>query len=433
MTEPREIPDWALRLREQRRANQWSQKRLARELFKVDTESALPEFDSVIRRIRDHEWGRHRPNDPYLLLYCRVFRLSEAELFADRGGESRTAEPNHPDDAVDLATWLEQSNIGSATIDYLANATHRLALDYARRPPLEVFKDATALQQRIYDLLRGGRQRLSQTRFLLTISAELFALNNLLASDLGRYSWADSYGYAAWTCAEEADSDPARALALCSQSKTARWEGRFEDAARLARRGYEICPAGEPRVLLAVSEAAALQGMGDIVGAHEALILAQRARDDFDGRRPRTDAWFCPRSRHATYASQVELGAGDPAAALREVTAADAAWAQGDPWVYGTWAQIRIGAAMAHVMLRDIEAASSELASVFELGPEYRVVTIAERMGQIDRLLQNIGHQDMRRIADLRERIRAFQSGSLGREVAAISGRDRALDAGTDG
>jgi transcriptional regulator with XRE-family HTH domain len=318
------------------------------------------------------------------------------------------------EEAVDLAGWLERSNVGDGAIGYLQTATRRLVFDYARRPPLAVLHETRDLQARITEFLRGGRQRLTQTRALLEISAELFAVGNLLAGDVGRYDLADAYGYAAWTCADEADSDPARALVLCAQSKTARWESRHREAAELARRGFELSPpAGHGRVLLAVSEATALQSYGDIPAAHEALRRAQRAREEHSAADEVADAWSCTSARQATYALQVDLGARDAAAMLRSVQAADDAWADGDQWVYGTWAQVRIGAALAHVMTGEPDGAAAQLDPVFDLGAEYRVVTIIGRMEEVSRRLGHSRYNGDRRAADLAERISAFRAGSL--------------------
>ncbi|GAA2638850.1 helix-turn-helix transcriptional regulator [Actinomadura fulvescens] len=374
-------------------------------------------------------------NDGYLSRIANDHRAPSVEV-AERldellsaGGELaalRRAMPARPaaglaEDVVALANWLEQSNVGDGAIGYLETATRRLTFDYPRRPPLEVLADARQLQARAAHLLQGGRQRIAQQRTLLTISAELFALINLLAGDVGRYSLADAYGYAAWTCASEADSDSARALVLCAQSKTARWEERYQAAAELARRGFELAPAGSRgRVLLAVSEATALQSSGAIEDAYQALSRAQRARDDADHVDDVADAWSCPRARQETYALQVGLGARDPVAVLRSVRAADDAWADGDPRVYGTWAQVRIGAALAHVMMGEPEGAAEELAPVFDLGQEFRVVTIIGRMSEVAQRLGHSRYKGDQSAADLRDKIRAFRDGSL--EHKAITG-----------
>jgi hypothetical protein len=275
------------------------------------------------------------------------------------------------------------------------------------------------MQRHTAALLRSGRQRLVQTQALLAVSAELLALITLLTGDVGQYRLADAFGHAAWTCADEADSDPVRALVLIAQSKNARWDKRFGEAAKLARRGVVLCPAGSPKVLLSVSEATALQSQGDIEGARLALVEAGRARDEITISSEEANAWSCPRARQATYALQVGLGANDPGSVLSEVQNADEAWSAGDPWVYGTWAQVRIGAAIAHTMNGEPEAAAGELEPVFDLGPEYRVVTIVGRMKVVEQSLGHRRYAGSGVAANLQERIRLFRAESL--EAKAIT------------
>ncbi|MFC5746032.1 hypothetical protein [Actinomadura rugatobispora] len=379
------------------------------------TADDLPGIQSLADMIKQWERGDSVPGPIYRPLYAKVTGKTEAELFYTGPGIiTQPARDDAAEEAVELAAWLEQSNVGDGVIGYLETATRRLTFDYPRRPPLDVLGEARGLQARVTYILRNGRQRLGQTQTLLTVSAELFALINLLAGDVGRYDLADAYGYAAWTCADEADSDPVRALVLCAQSKTARWEGRYGEAAEFARRGFDLAPIGaRGRILLAVSEATALQSSGDIGSAYEALRRAQDARDDLNNLDETADAWSCPRARQETYALQVGLGARDPDAMLHSVQAADDAWAEGDPRVYGTWAQVRIGAALAYVMKGEPEGAAKELAPVFDLGREFRVVTITGRMTEV---AQRLGHNRYKgdpRASSLQERIRAFQTGSL--------------------
>ncbi|MEU5876163.1 helix-turn-helix domain-containing protein [Spirillospora sp. NPDC047279] len=372
----------------------------------------------------------------YLSKVARGLRAPSADLaerldqLLDADGELVALRPSPPtpvpggsaDDAVALADWLEQSEIGDGAINYLETASRRLAFDYPRRPPLEVLDEARRLQLRLTHTLRNRRQRLGQTQALLTTSAEIFALISLLAGDVGRYSLADAYGYAAWTCANEADSDSARALVLCAQSKTARWKGQYTAAAELARRGFDLVPAGaRGRVLLAVSEATALQSSGAVEAAYGALGRAREARNGVQAVDEATDAWSCPRARLATYALQVGLGARDTAAMLRSVQAADDAWADGDARVYGTWAQVRIGAALAHVMMGETEGAAEQLAPVFNLGLEYRVVTITGRTGEVAQRLGHSRYEGDPRAGALVKRIRAFQSGSLQHQAITCS------------
>lgn len=413
------------RLCAERKRRGWMKPEMARRLREALPGRQVPELDSLVSYVKRWEAGKINITERYRLAYATAFGMDESELFGSSPATAGSRRSEYggalaASEAVALAAWLEQSNVGEGTLDHLAQATRRLSYDYARRPPLEVLNEASELQEQVTDLLRKGRQRIAQTKGLLETSAELFALINLLAGDIGRYPLADAYGHVAWTCAEESNSHVAQALVLCAQSKTARWEGRNHKAAELARRGFELSPAGSrPRVLLAVSAAIARQAYGDISGACEALERAQQARDEIDASDETADAWSCPRARQATYALQVGLGAGDCAGVLRQVQAADSAWADGDPWVYGTWAQVRIGAALAHVMNGDPQAAAVELGPVFDLDSEYRVVTIIGRMGEVSRQLDHNRYQGNRHAAGLQERIRAFEAGSLAHRAIA--------------
>lgn len=262
-------------------------------------------------------------------------------------------------------------------------------------------------------MLSEGRQRLAQTRSLFRNAAELFALLCLLAGDVGHDHDARAYGHTAWLCAEEAESDLHRALVLSAQSKTAKWELRYREAAHLARRGYGFSPPVEARILLASQEANALQALGDLAGAKDALTRAKRARDELVPDNALGLAWACPRPRQATYALQVALGAGDPAWMLREVAAADEAWNAGDPWVYGTWSQIRIGAGIAEAMAGEVDAVVEQVEPVLDLPVELRVVTITGRLGVVEQQLAQHRYTGSVAALELRDQIRDFRAGAL--------------------
>ncbi|GII52822.1 hypothetical protein Pth03_12110 [Planotetraspora thailandica] len=79
------VPAWAERLRAERRRQMWSHSDLARKLVEAAEDhirAHLPQRDSILRRIRSYEAGEHEPRDPYRILLCRVFGISEAVLFS---------------------------------------------------------------------------------------------------------------------------------------------------------------------------------------------------------------------------------------------------------------------------------------------------------------------------------------------------------------
>ncbi len=399
---------------------------MARRLRQTAGDDQMPVHDALVRMVR--RWEREGlRTERYELLYAAALGVEPEQLSsAPSGDEPATGEApaqfRPVDEALDLGGWLEQTNAGPGTIAYIAATARRLAGDYTRRPPLTVLAEAVELQRRITGLLRGGRQRLAQTRDLCRASAEVFALLTLLCSDIGQYPAADAYGHAGSICADEAASDMASALVLSARAKASQWEHRYAGAAEIARRGYELCPPAGARVLLACQEANAAQALGDCTRAREALSRAQSAQDseipapDDDG----TTAWSCPPPRQANYAAIVNMGCGDLDRSLQEVQRADRAWAGGGPWVYGTWAQVRIGAAIARARKREVDGAAEEIAPVLSIAPEYRVVTITGRLGDVDQLLHEHQFQGSRDAADLSERIGAFRAASLG--VKEITG-----------
>ncbi|MEU8108981.1 hypothetical protein AB0C18_35270 [Nonomuraea muscovyensis] len=60
----------------------------------------MPEPESMVRRIRDPESGKHRPDDEYAELYCRLYGLSEHALFNDEDAETYLGDEI---DAIELA------------------------------------------------------------------------------------------------------------------------------------------------------------------------------------------------------------------------------------------------------------------------------------------------------------------------------------------
>ena len=169
---------------------------------------------------------------------------------------------------------------GNMTIDALADGASRLARDYLQKPPLPVLREAASAYRRVSGLLRGGHQSLRQTRDLYVIAGQLLAFLSWVSSDIGQSAAAEAHARAGWIMAEQADHDPLRAIVLIAQGKNAYWEGRFQEAADLARRGLECAPPTTARVLLASQLGDARQADGDIAGALEAQNVVKRARDE---------------------------------------------------------------------------------------------------------------------------------------------------------
>jgi hypothetical protein len=180
----------------------------------------------------------------------------------------------------------------------------------------------------------------------------------------------------------------------------------------MAKIGYECSPPTPIRIQLASQEANAAALMGNISRAQEALrraeIAAEAVPTDSE-----TSAWSFPIGRQAIFALSVALQAGDPDAALDAVARADASWASGTPLVTANWAQIRIGAGIAHLLKGSVDATIDEVTPVLTLTPEQRISTVTAYMTQLDRHLCDPRFHGDGEAAKLRQCIEEFNSVAL--------------------
>lgn len=290
------------------------------------------------------------------------------------------------DRILELANWAEATNIGDGTLAYLDSATLQLAHDCLTVPPSQTGERAGVLIKRINETLRSGHQRLGQTRELYVIAGKLCAILSWTSSDLGQLSAAEAHALNGWVLADQADHDGLRALLLSARSKIDFWRRRYGDAAQHARRGYEYGPPGTLRVLLACQEADALQAVGRIGDAMEALNRSERIQDalrtqaDVSQLEDLGGIFGCGIARQSNYSIATYLRAGSTDQALSHVDRAETAWRNGDEWAYGTWAQVQIGAAIANLMNGEIDGAAMILEQILYQPVEKRLATLRVRL-----------------------------------------------------
>lgn len=417
-------PGWAVRLRAERTKRLWSQKETAVRLRNAaddQTRARLPELASIQRYVRDYEAGKHHPGDLYMALYCRIFGLSSFALFADESSGPLLGHHPTKEDAANLTAWIESTNSSDDAIAQLAEQTRRLAEAHTQLPPAQVLADVIRLHRQTQQLLQGGRQRLRQARELFRIEADLLAHACMLIGDLDEKDRAaNAYGRVAALCAEE--SGATKALALSARAKTLRWQRQYAESADLAVAGYACSPATPVRVLLASQEASAAALLGDARRAYAALARADSAADSSLASDSGRSAWSCAPPRQAMYHLVVNLRLGNPQTALRAAEMADAAWADGDPWLYGTWAQIRIGAGIAHLMTGSVDGAAEQVGAVLAMAPQYRIATVIRHLAEMDARLRQRRFRDHAGAVSLREQIRSFTSGALPGGAPALGG-----------
>lgn len=200
-----------------------------------------------------------------------------------------------PEPRMSLAEWLSGTNTSDEVIARLDQAAVSIAEAHTQIPPQRALNEVMRLHSETERLLRGGRHRLRQTRELARIDSDLLAHICLLLGDLGRNEKALPYGEVSLLCAQEAGSSEAKAWTV--QAKTARWQGRYVEAADLASRGF-ACSAPEPiRVQLAYQEANAAALLGDARRAQQAVERAEHAADEQRADDSGVSAWSFPGAR----------------------------------------------------------------------------------------------------------------------------------------
>jgi hypothetical protein len=337
-------------------------------------------------------------------------RLDDA-LSAD--GEIKAALPRHAppgkppgsgSEAMDVMRWVTGTSASDDVIAELAGTAAYLAEAHARMPAAAILPEVLGAHRAAHGLLRGGRLRLRQARELLRTDAALLAHACLLLGDLGQYEAARAYGSAALLCAQEAGAD--EGLAWTAMAKTARWQDRFTEAAGLASRGFEASGQAPVRAELAYREANAMALFGDSLRARAALQRAGRAAEGLDD--TGTSAWSFSRSRQAIFTLSVCIHTGDPDGALRAAGEADAYWDAGGGKVTATWAQVRAGAAMAHLLKGSLDGAAGQLAPVLELPPDQRIRTVTGNLDKVGGMLRARRFAGSPLGAQLEEQIREF-------------------------
>ena len=193
----KDLPVWAARIRAERRRNLWTQREMAKQLADAadeHTRARLPTRESLTRNIKDWEAGKHRPKDPYPMLYSRVFAMEEHQLF-DNGGALPRRTPaeilnellREESPLAPIANRTGRS-IGRETVTDLSARVHslRLADDLIAGKDLiqPAFRELDAAV-RIY---REGNYREDVGKGLLVAIGEFAQIAGWVASDAGQHA-----------------------------------------------------------------------------------------------------------------------------------------------------------------------------------------------------------------------------------------------------
>jgi hypothetical protein len=316
-----------------------------------------------------------------------------------------------PADGADLTAWITATNTTDEAIGHIERVASALAEMTAQVPDRQVLAHVMQLHHSAQLLLRGGRQRLRQTRELVRLDGNVLAHASVLLSNLGKNRAAEDYGQAALLYLQEAEAS--QATAWYALAKIARWEHRYAAAADLARQGTGHKAITPMNVQLASYEANAAALIGDQDRARQALARAESIAERLPPGGGELSPWSFPPARQAIFRLSVLLRTGDPGGALLTAATAEDNWAAGDRRNSWTWAQVRIGAAIAHLIQGSLDGASEQVAPALALAPDMRITTVTGWLADLDRQLARSRFVGSQITGSLRQQIREFTAGAV--------------------
>jgi len=289
------------------------------------------------------------------------------------------------EDVASLTAWITATNASDEAIQHVERAAMALAERHTQVPARRLLPHVLAVHGKAQLLLRSGRQRLRQTRELVRIDGTTLALASVLLGDPGQDQEATNYGRAALVFLQEADARTE--TAMYALAKTARWQHDYAMAADVAEQGFEPGPVDPMTVQLAYYEANSAALLGDQHRARQALMRADQIAEAVAAEGPASSPWSFPAERRAIFRLSVLLRTGDPDGALAAAAEADQGWKAGDLYIPGTWAQVRTGAAIAHLQQDSLDGAAEQVSPVLTLAPEFRIATVTGWLDDLDKHL----------------------------------------------
>ncbi|GAA2738001.1 hypothetical protein [Actinocorallia aurantiaca] len=193
---------WAQEIRTRRHRLCWSQKELARRLELAADDrlrSQLPSRASIIREIRFHESGTHRPGPVYAELYRRVWTAAVPELDGYPGILRPSRSTDHSQTGAEELAWivaqaraLTASNVDDYVLDIVERSIEQIINGYENDGPWPLVEQSLGLRHALHGFLKG-RQSPQQRRELFRLAGGVAGLLGYMSVNLGRPLLCDAY------------------------------------------------------------------------------------------------------------------------------------------------------------------------------------------------------------------------------------------------
>ncbi len=321
--------------------------------------------------------------------------------------------------SAEFGEWAETTNVGPNTLDQFDQDVRTIARSYLRSAPLPLVLDTVRLRNRVFTQLEG-RQHPTQSQRLYMIAGRACGLLAWMSGDVGRTAEAETQARTGWLCAEVADHDGLRAWIRATQSKSAYWDGRILDSARLAEAGLACRATGTARVLLASLAARAWARLGHVDEAHAALARAGDEREAVSEPDEVGGLFGFSEAQQSYLAGSTYLWLKESTEALRAADRAVWLYEVGEPEdrFYGAEMIALMDAASAHLQADELEGAIEKLNPVLNLPSQQRLETFTQRLGDMRAVLHRNRYVGNRIALDLQHQIEEFRATALGQYLS---------------
>lgn len=216
----------------------------------------LPALKDLRRMIRGYEAGEHVPGPDRQVLYCRLFEMSEADLFApDVSTQLVHTEPGYDDEieALELARRMTASDVGGETLRRLELVVDDLAIAYHRTPPAELLERVRRHLSYVAGLL-DARKTLAEHQRLLVVGGWLSLLGATCHIDLHQRDAATARLRTAAGLAGETGHAEIAGWCLETEAWQALTDGDYRQAVTLAQGAQAVAPAGSSAYIQASAQ-----------------------------------------------------------------------------------------------------------------------------------------------------------------------------------
>lgn len=258
-----ERPAWAIRLRNERAARNWSQSDAIRAL-RAHAADPLPSDSTLIRNWKRWEAGGSEPDQFYKPLIARTFGTVTAAFFPRQSSTEAECDliESTGMGTLEILARLRASDVSPSTLDALKITADRLCCEYPYMPPEQLHVEGSAWLNRVTALL-GRRLTLAQHREILALAGWIALLVGCVEYDMGKHREAESTRKTALALGSESGNSEVAGWAHEMRAWYALTHGDYKAVLIAAGTGTELSSCHGVAVQLAAQAAKAWARIGD--------------------------------------------------------------------------------------------------------------------------------------------------------------------------